>query len=256
MMKKLLFSLLISTSLFAFTVPPHPTINEFEKELGIEVVQGEETASKLTTHLILVHHGQTDWSETKRLQGWNNLPLNELGKKETKELADEMSGLKVAAIYTSSSQSSIETGKILQETLTAPVVPMDELRGEFHGGIEGMTKEQYEQDPHFKFYYSLPTEEEIFFSCGPNGESKADVAKRIVPALKKIAEQHKGQAVVIVSHGGLFKFLNYVRGKYTQDGTISIPYSSAMIIEADGEHLYVQKDKTQQSPQQDSATNQ
>src|SRR5258708_7617572 len=137
MMKKILFSLLISTSLFAFTTAPHPTINEFEKELGIEVVEGDETASKLTTRLILVHHGKTDWSEAKRLQGWNNLPLSELGKNETKELADEMAGLKVAAIYTSSSQSSVETGNILQKTLNAPVVPMDELRGEFHGGIEG-----------------------------------------------------------------------------------------------------------------------
>lgn len=227
-MKKLFSSFLfISTALFSY-----PTTDELREELGLKV---NVLPKEKTCHLYLVHHGSTAYSEIKRLQGWIDLPLSERGVKEINALASRLSTEKIAAIYASSLQSSVETGKILQEKLSAPLYPLDALRGEFHAAFDGLTREEYEIQPHFQHYNALPREEELFYPCGLGGESKVDVARRVVPALKKIAAAHLGQQVIVVLHGGTFKLLNF----YLKNDTVSIPYGEMMVIEGDANDLYL-----------------
>jgi probable phosphoglycerate mutase len=38
----------------------------------------------------LVRHGQTDWNNEKRMQGHMNIPMNDVGIQQIKDLADQM----------------------------------------------------------------------------------------------------------------------------------------------------------------------
>lgn len=230
-MKRIILFLFMAVNLFPQTTSPET----LQKELGIF----NKAPKKATCHIYLVHHGSTKWSEISRLQGWADVPLSEQGKKQVQSLASRIES--VSAIYTSPLQSCVETSVILQEKLNCPIVKNQDFKGEYHGDFEGYTKDQYTKELHFQYYDSLPPEKEIFYPCGKNGESKADVAKRTIPALKKIAAQHIGENIVVVTHGGIFKLLNYYLGNYSDElGTISIPNGETMKIEANGKDIYLQ----------------
>ena len=103
----------------------------------------------------------------------------------------------------------MESAKILQDGRECEVITEPALKGESHGNLEGLKKDAYEKDPHYIQYKSLPPEDKIFFSVGENGLSKADVALRAIPAIKEICRKHPGQNVIIVTHGGVLKFLAF-----------------------------------------------
>ena len=220
------------------SLPSHPSIEEFKDELGLKTLPVD--ASATTCKLYLVQHGSTEWSEIKRLQGWNEVSLSQNGKEQIEKLAKKISSLNISAIYASSLKSAVESGMILKERLVCPLIIEPALRGEFHGEFEGFYRNEYEKHPHFQFYNSLSPEEEIFFPCGQGGESKADVVRRAFPVLKKISEEHLGENVVVITHGAVFKVLNYYVGNYPQEaGTIGIAYGEAMCIEGDANSLYL-----------------
>lgn len=240
-MQKIIAALVLScTSLFAYQVPSHPTPEDFKKELGIEVVaRSELPKSEKRCHMYLVHHGSTEWSEVKRLQGQNDLPLSSYGKKEIEALAEKLSKIEFAGIYASSQESGMQSGEILQNKFKCSLFGLDALRNEYHGNLEGVTKEEYERDPHFQFYSSLKLPDEMFMPVGERGESKADILKRVVPALKEIAKQHPGENVIVVAHGGLFKMINYYLGKTSSGNrSLSIPYGEYIEIDGDENFLY------------------
>jgi broad specificity phosphatase PhoE len=44
------------------------------------------------SHLFLVRHGETDWNVAGRWQGQTDVPLNEAGRAQVRELAQRMRG--------------------------------------------------------------------------------------------------------------------------------------------------------------------
>lgn len=245
MLKQMVCTLLFGSVSLLATAPeiaPHPTVEQFREELGIElVVSGEDQDPRKVCHIYIVHHGSTAWSEVRRLQGHAQLPLSEKGVAEVQALATALAPIHFSTIYSSSLMSAVETAEILQDNIgsTIPIIPMDAFRNEFHGQLEGASHESCRANENAQFYGTLSASEQIFFAYGPGGESKADVARRAIPVLKEIAGEHPGENVIIVAHGGLFKLLNFYMGHYDAHHTFSIPYGGVMVIEADSEHIYL-----------------
>ena len=50
----------------------------------------------LPHRLILVRHGETDWNRQGRLQGGQDIPLNELGRQQAAEAAGRLKALEPA----------------------------------------------------------------------------------------------------------------------------------------------------------------
>lgn len=214
----------------------HSIVCEFFEELGIRnTIPNPNT----TCTIYLVHHGSTDWSECCRLQGWNNLPLNAKGRHEADRIGEILRDQAISAIYSSPLQQALETAQIIQMNCSCPLYVNAQLKGEFHGLFEGYTQEQYLNTPHFKIYDSLSPKEEIFFPCGENGESKAEMARRMVPAIKEICNENLGKKIVIVTHGGIFKLLNFFLGQYSNEGTVSIPNGAMIVLSGDNSYLYI-----------------
>lgn len=242
---------IMTAAVAAATSFSHPTIEEFHKELKVEVVK-EAPNSEKTCTIYLVYSGSTDWLEKGQMQGWEPVHLNERGKQQMLDTAQSLAtkiGTHVSAIYASSIPSACESAAILQKALDLPVsiIPIDALKGECHGEYDGYEEARYKDLPHFREYKSLSREDQIFFPCGEGenknknkAESKADVAIRAVPKIKEIASQHLDEKIIIVTHRGLFTLFNlYLEKHGDQSRTVPAPNGTSMHIEANKETLYL-----------------
>jgi broad specificity phosphatase PhoE len=143
------------------------------------------------TRIVLVRHGETDWNRIRRVQGHTDVPLNDEGRRQARELAAELDGEVVDAVYSSDLSRARETAEILSTARSVPVVSLPELREKHFGTWEGLTDtEVLEQFP------DAPA------GGWGDGESSEQLADRIVQVIERIVEAHPGELVLVVTHGG------------------------------------------------------
>lgn len=146
----------------------------------------------------LVRHGQTDWNLGGRFQGQSDTPLNQTGRTEAHSLAGQLKGQSFAAIFTSDLIRAKETAEIIAEVLGLPVTLEPRLReinqgeweGQFVEDIKARNAEHWDQrtiDP-ANFH-------------PPGGESVAEIAERILDAMRNIVRLYSSGSIIIVSHG-------------------------------------------------------
>ena len=80
------------------------------------------------TTLLLVRHGETDWNAEGRLQGHTDRPLSDFGRRQAHELAEELDGEELEAIYSSDLARARETAEIVGRKLGLPTVLDPDLR--------------------------------------------------------------------------------------------------------------------------------
>jgi broad specificity phosphatase PhoE len=160
------------------------------------------------TTLLLARHGETDWNREGRLQGHADQPLNDVGREQARALARSLTGEALAAIYSSDLLRALETAEIVAAVLGLPVVTVPELREADVGEFEGLT--QAEIDTKF------PDRAERVARLGyafATGEGHPAVTTRLLQALTRIAVEHEGETVLVVSHGGAIRVvLAHVEG--------------------------------------------
>jgi broad specificity phosphatase PhoE len=157
---------------------------------------------QLPHRLILVRHGETDWNREGRLQGGQDIPLNELGRAQAaeaagrlRELVPDFSGLDFIG---SPMLRARETMDILRRELELPAGEYridDRLRELTFGSWEGYTwrdvrKAEREQ--------AQLRERDKWSFVPPGGESYLMLAERVRPVLAELQRE-----TVIVSHGGV-----------------------------------------------------
>lgn len=155
--------------------------------------------SRQPTELWLVRHGQTDWNVQRRYQGHTDIPLNSLGREQAHELAAELNGSQIAAVYSSDLSRAMETAAILaHHTSDHQVTPDRRLREISMGDWEGRTLFEVNQELPDGADGLAYTEAH---SRAPGGESLAEVAERVRAFADEISERHVGQIVLVVMHG-------------------------------------------------------
>jgi broad specificity phosphatase PhoE len=137
------------------------------------------------TTLLLVRHGETDWNADGRLQGQTDRPLTDFGRRQARQLAEELGSeeLELDAIYSSDLARARETADIVGERLALPVALDADLREKDWGTWEGLTAVERDR---------------VDFA----GESTEAHQERTLRALRRIAERHPGGRVLVVTHGG------------------------------------------------------
>ncbi|KAK9670416.1 hypothetical protein RND81_13G200500 [Saponaria officinalis] len=146
--------------------------------------------------LVFVHQGQLD------------VELNEVGRQQAIAVAERLSKeANISAIYSSDLKRALETA----ETIAAKcggleVIREEGLRERHLGDLQGRHYHELAKTA-TKAYEALRSsrsDEEI----PGGGESRDQLYKRCTSALKTIAEKHRGQRVVVVSHGGAIRSLH------------------------------------------------
>lgn len=61
----------------------------------------------------LVRHGETDWNQQNRFQGWSDQPLSKLGVLQAHELRKRLSAISFDAVYSSDLQRARKTAEIM-----------------------------------------------------------------------------------------------------------------------------------------------
>eukprot|EP01062_Namystynia_karyoxenos_P019373 TRINITY_DN17284_c0_g1_i1.p1 TRINITY_DN17284_c0_g1~~TRINITY_DN17284_c0_g1_i1.p1 ORF type:complete len:243 (+),score=23.73 TRINITY_DN17284_c0_g1_i1:88-816(+) len=154
--------------------------------------------------LLLVRHGQSTWNSDGRLQGHADPPLSSQGEAEARAAGERLSaGPACAAVYASDLERARHTAAIIAGQLQLPLPPahlLPELRERHLGCLQGCTREEGKE--------RYPDAWRVFTQCGQDqrlpggGETASDVRRRAVAAIQRIAAEHLGGTVVVVSHGG------------------------------------------------------
>jgi broad specificity phosphatase PhoE len=153
------------------------------------------TVSRVATTLVLVRHGETDWNRERRFQGRADLPLNEAGRGQARELAERLHGEPVSALYTSPLRRASETAEILAERFGLQVQPLDALLEIDVGAWEGLTIDEVRA--------TYPERADADWRSGwEDGETYEELSKRVVPALVALGAKHEGEQVLAVTHAG------------------------------------------------------
>lgn len=154
-----------------------------------------------TTDLILIRHGETAWNRELRFQGHADVPLNDIGHEQARRLGLRLAGETVVQhIISSDLMRAQQTAAPAASQLSLPVVTSAGLREQFFGVVEGMRSDEIQS------LHPRAWEEWLEFRedhAMPEGETAREFHTRIIAALGSIAAAHKGQHLIVVTHGGV-----------------------------------------------------
>jgi broad specificity phosphatase PhoE len=150
--------------------------------------------------LILLRHGQTEWSKAGRHTGRTDIPLTPDGEAAAKSLAQALAGRQLRAAFTSPAQRAVRTAELAGLSAT----PDPDLQEWDYGGYEGMTTAQIrEQRPGWYLWRDgvIPGD------AGHPGETVTEVGARADAALALVRPLLAGGDVVLVSHAHMLRVL-------------------------------------------------
>ena len=140
------------------------------------------------TELVFIRHGQTDYNVQLRFQGHVDAPLNAHGHHQARLLA----------------QRARQTAAPLAAAWALEPVLMPALREQCFGVLEGLDRPEIERRHpelwarwcEYRADYALP-----------GGESLREFHRRVLEAVRQLADQAAGARLLVVTHGGVLDVL-------------------------------------------------
>jgi broad specificity phosphatase PhoE len=142
--------------------------------------------------VVLVRHGETEWSRDGRHTGRTDVPLTERGEEQARAVGEALRGRSFALVVSSPLQRALETARLAG---FSPQV-REELAEWDYGEYEGRTTPEIRQE--------VP-DWTIWGYGAPGGESPAQVGARVDRVLAELRAVD-GDAVVF-AHGHLLRAL-------------------------------------------------
>lgn len=156
------------------------------------------------TRIVAVRHGQTAWNADARIQGHTDIPLDETGHEQARRLAQALAHEPLQAIYSSDLQRARQTAAPLLADTGLPLRVDAGLRERGFGEFEGMSFTQIEA--------RWPEQAAAWRRRDPDfgargGEVLRDFRTRIVATIERLAAAHRGEQILLVTHGGVLDLL-------------------------------------------------
>ncbi len=138
--------------------------------------------------IYLIRHGETDWNLQGKVQGREDIPLNDKGRMQAKQSGVVLQGTGAKIVVTSPLIRARETAKIITNSLdNAQLIIEDALIERDFGLMSGMTYDRK------KVFDNFGHEETM--------EPLKDLSKRFIDCIIKYAARYFGQDIIMVSHG-------------------------------------------------------
>src|SRR5580698_6897789 len=101
----------------------------------------------MTTQILFIRHGETDWNRIKRIQGHIDIPLATTGLEQAQRLAHRLAGeasqgATLDAIYSSDLQRAQQTAQPIADALGLPLQLRESLRERLYGAFQGYDKDE------------------------------------------------------------------------------------------------------------------
>jgi len=155
-----------------------------------------------------MRHGETLWNRERRLQGWQDIALNDTGHRQAQALAHRLAETAAhapfAALYSSPLARALDTAKPVAQRLGLALQIEPGLRERCFGVLEGIALNDIAQ--------CAPKAAAVWRRRDPDeplegGESLGQFQARILGAAQTIACRHLGARVLAVTHGGALDIL-------------------------------------------------
>lgn len=149
------------------------------------------------TQIYLIRHAQSVGNLYRRVLGWHDGGVTQLGMTQIAALEARFRSIPVHAVYSSDLLRARQTAQAVAGPKQLPIHPEAAFR-EINVGI-------YTNVPYGELRYHHPQLYADFFSYSPRwappeGETFQQVSDRITPAFFRIAREHPGQTVAVFSH--------------------------------------------------------
>ena len=175
--------------------------------------------------LLLIRHGETDWNKEKRIQGREDIPLNETGILQAINCGKALEGTEFAAIISSPLGRARKTAEIIKEAVGIKELVIDEdlIERDFDR-ISGMTyKERREFDASGQI---------------DNRETREAMLERMLRSILKHTKEFYDKDIIFVSHGAAIRSVidEYTDGELTRSKSI-LSNTSISVLNYDGKDI-------------------
>jgi broad specificity phosphatase PhoE len=153
----------------------------------------------LSTHVLLIRHGQSEGNAERRFGGHTATPLSPRGRKQAQALALALKDDELTAIFSSDLARAVETAQPLAKLTGLTVHSTNAFRERSVGVMEGLTFENAAQQ-HPEQYAALLRRD--FEHVLTGGESYRQMLDRAWQKLDEIVARNQGGRIAVFSHTG------------------------------------------------------
>ena len=146
----------------------------------------------MRTTIYLVRHGDVHNPNAIMYERLPGFQLSDLGRKQAHDLGKFLADKKISTIYASPLERTHETANIIASYHPGIAIAYDERLLEVSTTARGKKVVDLEAE-HWNFYTQKYLEN--------GGEHLSDIWKRMSTVIREIVRKHKGQEIVVVSHG-------------------------------------------------------
>jgi alpha-ribazole phosphatase/probable phosphoglycerate mutase len=155
---------------------------------------------KTSTRIYLIRHGQVVTYADKSYNGHRDVEITAHGIRQMEAVADRLRGEPLAGVYCSDLIRARRGADIIAASHGLTPRPSPALRELDVKLWEGLNADAVEE--RFPGAFDAWREQGADYRI-PGGERVRDLAERVIPVLREIVRSHAGQAVALVTHGGV-----------------------------------------------------
>ena len=156
------------------------------------------------TKVYIIRHAEAEGNLYRRIQGWYDSRLTDLGLKQVEALRRRFENTEIDAVYSSDKTRTRRTAAALYKDRGLPLHETPRLR-EIHMGVwEDMpwgNVERYDREQLSRFN-SNPEQWSV-----EGREYFPETQKRMLGIVRELAEKHEGQAIALFTHGAAIRAL-------------------------------------------------
>jgi probable phosphoglycerate mutase len=156
--------------------------------------------------LFVFRHGETDWNAEQRFQGHIDVPLNENGRNQARNLISILRSQRIESILSSDLSRAFETASLIAEPLQIPVYQDERLREAHLGEAQGLTIEEIEaklgKELVRRWKSNHLSDADISY---PGGETGSVIARRVFEALETFIHSKPYRCIGVACHGGVIR---------------------------------------------------
>lgn len=165
----------------------------------------------MSTHIILLRHGETDWNVQKRIQGQADTTLNARGHEQAKALVAATLGMQIDALYSSDLARARDSASYLADARGLELVVMPQLRERHLGMFQGYTGT--EAQARWPEEYALYKQRDTTQTLG-EGESLYAFRQRVITTCEELIARHARQHIALFTHAGFIDIMyRHIQGR-------------------------------------------
>ncbi|MBK8470054.1 MAG: histidine phosphatase family protein [Actinomycetales bacterium] len=157
--------------------------------------------------------------------------LTERGREQAAVLGARMREERIAHVYTSPMSRAVETGEILSQALGVTVTTLPGVQEFWVGQLAGADFERH------RVIYERWLAGDLDARM-PGAESGHELVARMTHALDYVSQLHRGEGVIVVSHGGVLSLTIpriAVGSGVPLDTPPTVPHCGVLRLEVDGD---------------------